>query len=473
MKLRLTALRISIPSLMILVLASCEDEVSPIGGSIVNNEVVINVDSTLFKMKAQSVFSERVDARSTTNQLGRISVPEFGDLSASYVTQLLSAAALNIPDSIGFDRVDSTKLVVSIPRSQIIGDSLAPQQLSVYRLTRSLPSDIKSNFDPAGYYNASDPINSKNYTLSGINLQDSAFTHAKNVTVNVDLPKQWGIDAFKAYRGKDTEIFQWPQKFCKDFPGLYVKSSFGRGAIANIDATKVMIYYHYFVERNVIENDVAVKRQVTVKDSVALFTSAPEVISSTIYSYEPSQILKDYVAAGRNVITTPLGYTVDLIFPASELLDQYWASEHNLSVINNLSMTLPASAVPNSYGLLPPPELLLIKKSEIDSFFAEGKVPDNKSSFRGTYSSAKGRYEFSSMRQYVVSLLDNKGNIDPKDLEFTLIPVNIGTETVTQSDGTKVVYVTSCTPYILRPAMAEIFTDRTGIVFTYTRQLIK
>lgn len=473
MNLRQTSIRLALPALALLSLASCEDDVSPIGGSLVNNEVQINIDSTVFKIPAKCVYADYVDARSVYTQLGRISIDEFGTLQSDYVTQLLAAGGLNVPDSIGVDRVDSTKLVITAPRKNIIGDSLAPQQLTVYRLTKGLPSDIKSSFNPEGYYNASEPINSKNYILSSINLSDSAFLKNKNVTINVTLPTQWGRDAFTAYRSNRTDLFQWPQTFCKEFPGLYVKSSFGRGAIANVSSTKVMVYYHYYALKTVVENDEAVKKQVLVKDSVALFSSAPEVIGSSLFRFKPSDSLKAIAESGRNIITAPLGYTIDITFPAEELLSQYWAAEHNLSVINNLTMTLPAAAVNNSYGLLPPPDLLMIKKSEIDSFFAEGKVPDNLTSFRGTYNSANGRYEFASMRRYIVSLLDLKGSIKPEDLEFTLIPVNIETESVKQNDGSTIIYVTSCTPYLKCPAMAEIFTDRAGIVFTYTRQMIK
>ncbi|MDE6272925.1 MAG: DUF4270 domain-containing protein [Muribaculaceae bacterium] len=473
MNLRQSSIRLALPVMAILTLASCEDEVSPIGGSLVNNEVQIHIDSTVFKIPAKCVYADYVDARSIYTQLGRISIDEYGTLQSDYVTQLLAAGGLNVPDSIGVDRVDSTKLVITVPRKNIIGDSLAPQQLTVYRLTKGLPSDIKSSFNPEGYYNASQPINSKNYILSSINLSDSAFFKNKNVAINVNLPKQWGRDAFNAYRSNNTDIFQWPQAFCKEFPGLYVKSSFGRGAIANVASTKVMIYYHYYAIKTVIENDEAVKKQVVVKDSVALFSSAPEVIGSSLFRFTPSASLKALAEGGHNIITAPLGYTVDITFPANELLGQYWAAEQNLSVINNLTMTLPATAVANSYGLLPPPELLMIKKSEIESFFAEGKIPDDLSSFRGTYNSSKGRYEFSSMRKYIVKLLELNGSLKPEDLEFTLLPVNIETETVTQSDGSKITYVTSCTPYLKNPAMTEIFTDRAGIVFTYTRQLIK
>lgn len=54
-----------------------------------------------------------------------------------------------MPDSA---QVDSMKLVLSVPRGQLTGDSLAPQQLRAFQLSKSLPLDINNTFDPTGYY---------------------------------------------------------------------------------------------------------------------------------------------------------------------------------------------------------------------------------------------------------------------------------------------------------------------------------
>ncbi|MDE6559024.1 MAG: DUF4270 domain-containing protein, partial [Muribaculaceae bacterium] len=280
------------------------------------------------------------------------------------------------------------------------------------------------------------------------------------------------IDAFYAYR-KNPEMFQWPATFCKDFPGLYVTQSFGRGAMANVSSSKVMVYYHYFIERTVVENEVSVKKVVTMKDSVTLFTSAPEVLSSTIFKYTESDYIRSLVSAGKKLVVAPLGYNLEIEFPAQALLDSYNKSDHTLSVINNLTLNIPASPVVNSYGLVPPSNLLLIKKSEKEKFFANGEVPDNKSSFMGTYSSDRGRYEFSSMREYLVNLVTNGGKVTEEDILFELVPVSMQTETVTNSDGSKTTYITSVTPFISTPAMAELFTDRVRIVFTYNQQMGK
>ena len=452
---------------------SCEDEVSPIGGSIASGEVAISVDSLILKINAETVVANNVDARSTTNLIGNLNIPEYGSLSAAYVTQLLSASAMAIPDSIGVDRVDSLKMALQMPRSMTIGDTLAPQQLKIYRLNRQLPSDILSNFNPAGFYDPADVVATRNYTLSAIALGDTAFRTQTVLNINFPLPKNWAVDVFNAYRN-GSDVFEWPQEFNKVFPGLYIEQSFGRGAMANVQATQLLLYYHYYTSKNVVENDVAVTKRITVRDSVCLFASSPEVISSSIIDYKPSDEIRKLVAEGKKIITTPSGYRVRLTFPADEILKKYLASDHDLSVVNNLTFTLPATSIPNSHGIVPPPELLMIKTSEIDDFFANGKVPDNKTSFRGTYSSTKGRYEFTSMRDYIVSMLDKQGKIEPADVDFTLIPVKYTTETVSSSyDGSVTIYVTGCAPYLSAPCMTLIDTDRASIVFTFTSQYIK
>lgn len=471
-------LRHSIPAVAAILLASglfcsCEDEVSPIGGSIANGEVAISVDSLIFKINAETVTADKIDARSTTNLIGNLNIPEYGSLSANYVTQLLSSPSMAIPDSIGVDRVDSLKMALQMPRALTIGDTLAPQQLKIFRLNRQLPSGILSDFNPDGYFDPADVVATRNYTLSAIALGDTAFRKETMLNIDFPLPKSWAVDVFNAYRN-GPEVFGWPQEFNKVFPGLYVESSFGRGAMANVQSTRLFLYYHYYTTKNVVENNVAVAKQITVRDSICLFSSSPEVIGSSILDYKPSAEIQDLVAQGKKIITAPTGYRVRLTFPAEEILKQYWASDHNLSIINNLTFALPATSVSNGFGILPPPDLLMIKTSEIEEFFANGKVPDNKTSFRGSYSSTSGRYEFTSMRDYIISLRDKGHNIDSADTDFTLIPVQYTTETVTSAyDGSVTIYVTGCTPYLSSPRMAVIDTDRATIVFTFTSQYVK
>ena len=264
-------IRLAIPALTSLIsavgISSCQDDVSTIGSSIVNGEVSISVDSLILGIDASTIDALNIDTRSTTTLLGNISATEYGRLSADYVTQLLAASSMAIPDSIGVERVDSMRMVLEIPRNATIGDTLAPQQLKIYRLSKALPTDIKSNFNPQGYYDPDDVVATRNYTLSAIALSDSAFYNNRTLSIAFPLPKEWAVDAFNAYR-KGSPIFDWPQDFNKAYPGIYVRSSFGRGALANVQATRLFLYYHYFITRNIVENEVSVEKRITMKDSV-------------------------------------------------------------------------------------------------------------------------------------------------------------------------------------------------------------
>ena len=116
----------------------------------------------------------------------------------------------------------------------------------------------------------------------------------------------------------------------------------------------------------------------------------------------------------------------------------------------------------------------MVKKSEREAFFNENKIPDGINSFYASYDSEKGNYQFSSMRTYFLNVLESEqsGELDyDEDSEFTLVPVNITTETVTNYNTTTI-YVTKCHPYLTRPTMTDLKMDKAVICFTYSSQRI-
>lgn len=142
-------------------------------------------------------------------------------------------------------------------------------------------------------------------------------------------------------------------------------------------------------------------------------------------------------------------------------------------MINSLSFSIPARKIENPYGIGVPSALLMVRTSDVESFFSEGRVPDNLTSFYSYYSATTGCYDFSSMRQYIVGLrAKGEGNITADDLDFTLVPVNIKIEEAVINNQTTTV-VTSVTPYVSHPAMVELLTDEAKIEFTYSNQIIR
>lgn len=453
---------------------ACEDDVSGIGGSISSSEITIAVDSLSYRLDAKTIAAPTVESRSSFTLLGSIRVPEYGELDCSFVTQFLPTESLQVPDSIKASDIDSVKMTFTVPKAYITGDTLAPQQLKVYSLTRPLPSDISSAFDPTGYFNPSSPLVTKSYTLSGYSFGDSVYTGSKTVQVKAPLPVEMGREVFEAYKS-DPDLFIWPQKFAEKWPGIYVEPSFGKGCIAPVQNTSVYAYFpqtKIMSEKDENGNSVTVYKQVA--DSVCLFSTAPEVLSSVNISYSPSPALEALIDGGSHIMTTPGGYTVAFKFPARDILDEYWEEKYDLGVINNMVFSIPARSVPNSYGLGIPPAILMIKSSEIDSFFSEGRLPDNKSSFTSIYSAETGMYTFGMMRQYIVNLREKgKDNITDEDVDFTLVPVTVSTEDYTDPNTGKIITaVTSVTPYIIMPTMVELDTDNARVVFTFSSQTL-
>lgn len=453
---------------------ACEDNVSEIGDSISNTEVSIRIDSLTFKLDAVSIDAPLLASRTGYSLLGSIKVPEYGNLECSYVTQFLPAETLNIPDTITSADVDSVKMFLTIPKNYVTGDTLAPQQLKIYSLTKELPNDINSGFNPADYYDASSPIAVKNYTLSGFTFNDSTFSGVSTIELKANLPVELGRKVFDAY-ASNPDIFIWPQEFAKYWPGVYVAPTFGKGCLAPVQKTTIFAYFPQTKavrEEDEEGNDII--KEVQVADSVCLFTTAPEVISNVNISYAPSDILIDMVTDGKSIITTPGGYAVKFKFPAKEILKDFWNQESHLGVINNMTFSIPAKAISNSYGIGIPPSLLMIKASELETFFAEGKLPDNKTSFTSVYSTDKASYSFNTMRQYIVDLIaKGEYGISDDDLELILVPVTVTTEEYTDgSTGQLVTSVTSVTPYIIMPTMVDLDTENALVVFTYSNQML-
>lgn len=455
----------------VLAFSACDDNISQIGGSLVDGELNITVDSTEYDLMATTYFSDRFDARSASHLIGNIQTDDYGTLACAFVAQLMPAARLNIPDSIPADRVDSIQIILSVKRGELTGDSLAPQRLRIYPLDRQLPADITNSFNPDGYYNPQNPLGSATYTLSTIGTPDSAKIKSKDIRIRAELPRQWGIDIINAYRSGST-VFEWPSTFASRFPGVYVEPVFGNGCIANVSKLIFQIYYHRLAEVTSVVDDQTVTKQQHFRDSVAVFATAPEVLCSNIISYTASPSLKAMVEQGRSIMTTPGGYLTRIKFPTRELVKKFDESKHNMSSIGNLSFTLPASPVRNSLGITAAPNLLLVKTSELDEFFANNSLPDSNTSFWASYDSASGCYRFSSMRNYILKILE-QGNVTDEDCDFTLVPVNLTTETnKNEYTGQTTVYVVSCTPYLAKPTMTQLETGRAMICFTFSSQKI-
>lgn len=450
---------------------SCEEDTN-IGTSISKGEVTIEVDS-LFSVTGESVRADIFDSRSSTLLLGRLAAEDYGTLECSFASQLMPAASLSIPDSIPLEDVSGMSLKFTYKKAEVTGDSLAPQQLAVYRLLKELPSDINNMTDLSGYYNSSSLLGTKSYTASTLGMS-TALQNKATGTINIPLSPEFAREVVKEYR-TNPATFATPSAFAKKFAGIYVGQTFGRGLVVNMTSTEFTTYYNYHREVTVVKDGVAVKVDSLITDSATLFSISPEVLSANLMRMSPAQSVADRVSSKECILQGPGGYNVKVHFPARQIIERYYKEDFNLSVVNSLTYEVPVRNVANDYGITRPPYLLMIKTSRLPEFFLKNQLPqeDDTDCFYAAYNSQTDSYRFTSLRPYIVELMANGGKVEDADEDFTLVPVTITTEDVGSVTRTSKVMVTACDLYIARPVLCRLDIPGSKVKLTYSRQFMK
>ena len=234
--------------LMVAGLVSCTDE--NIGPSITDTRSTIYEDSS-FTITGTTVANTRLQARTSTQLVGKLHNPGYGTLTSDVVCQLMPS---NTIDTAGVLSIDSCRLTLCITTSNssaFTGDSLAPMRMNVYALNKQLPTPIYSDFDPTGYYSPGDLLGSTVYSPKSAELQSSysssTYTTYYWKEVHVKLPQSFAQSMYDLYKS-NREAFSDPDKFAAHYPGLYITNSYGNGRVMNYYATDIDVYYHQHVQ---------------------------------------------------------------------------------------------------------------------------------------------------------------------------------------------------------------------------------
>lgn len=155
-----------------------------------------------------------------------------------------------------------------------------------------------------------------------------------------------------------------------------------------------------------------------------------------------------------------------------EIVEKYRNTAGDIAMLNALNFEIPVEEIANDYGITPPPYLLFVKTSQKEKFFADNKIDDGVNSFYASYNSSTRKYVFSGMRTYIEDLL-KKSEIADEDVDFTITPVNLITETTQGSyAGAATTVVTGIVPYITNPVMARLLLDQAKIKLTFSKQVV-
>lgn len=403
--------------LLLLILSfatSCDDSITELGTTIQPSSDNITVGMDTLILSSKTVRFDSIFGKTSNPVLGEYQDPVYGIIRSDYLGELY------IPEGSTFPKnavIDSVKL--GIFYNTWVGDSISPMEVSVYELTKTLPSaSYYTNFDPKNYYNRNSFLGKSMFTAANLEVPASArkvsrYYHRVFVTLSDELGNRFLEESKK---GKESRLLN-AYKLRTFFHGLYINTSFGSGTVIKTDYTLLNFHYHYLVEKGNYNR---------TKDSTYVATMqlsfSPEVTQINHIENKNAQLLAENAA--NTFVKSPAGVYTEITFPFSKIEEKLSARALNLA---SFSVNAVPSQSDMKFTLKPPPYLLLLNKDSLSGFFSKRKMFDKVTSFHAKLDTTNYVYNFgdiSAMVNHYKKVKRNNGVVP--DLTYVLVPVNIG-----------------------------------------------
>lgn len=414
MKIKLFILGLSLGAA---ILGGCNDDLNLVGPSIQPDEDRFTVQTDSFQLQASTIQMDSVYAKTTYGLLGEIYDPLYGNLKSDYICQFYCPEDFKFRQKPADGKIDSmdVQLTYMYRTSSWIGDSLTPMRAQIYKVTKPLTRDYYTNINPSDYCNLQTTLGIQTYTAYDSSVPDSV-RFATDLNGNrtytpkivMQLPKELG-QQFYDETINNPGTFSNQESFNQFFPGLYVTNTFGTGNILFIGDTNFNIYYKYTVKGSAGQ-DSLVKTQ-------ERFTVTKEVIQLNRFkNTDMSHLL--IPNENYTYMKSPAGVCTRLVLPATDI-----SKAVEGRTINDMPFTM--KALPQEewqYALTPPPYLLLLPEDSVKTFFENGQIENNQTSFLSNeYMPNTRTYSFTNIANILKNQLENAPG---KDLTLVAIPVN-------------------------------------------------
>lgn len=443
---------------------SCDDDMNLVGSTIQppGDKTYTYIDS--FQLKAKTVFIDSLYAKTTQALLGEYVDPLFGRMKAGYMCQFYCQDNFRFRyEPIG-GRIDSIDFKLAYEYGWV-GDSLAPMQAEVYRITNPLTDDYYvTNLDPAKYCDMSVLMGRKTYTAYDQTVPDSIRNQTDSngnkifvPNVTVVLPWDFGQQLYEA-TVRTPDNFTNQQAFNNYFPGFYITTK-GSGNLLRVSASAMYIYYKY--ETTVEASDGS--DSTVVRSTAETFNVTPEVIQlSHVENTDMDELLKPNDRL--SYLKTPAGVYTQITFPIRAIKEAI-GTERTIT-----SMPFSLSFLPQDdwdYALTPPNYVLLLPKDSLQAFFEEGRLANSKTSFLSAnyIQTVSNGYQTSYVNTYmynfdnIAAFLQNQLETAPdKDIDMLIVPVSPVTKQVSNSYYGSQTVVVRLNNYF-QPSGVKLVTD--------------
>lgn len=516
-----------LPLLFIAALFSCNDDSSSIGFSIDTTYVSINVDTIDVDTAKVSVSPvEALPNRTIIQMLGRMTIPGFGEVNADYLSQFYPVAEFDTT-LVKPHMIDSVGLEITFQYNSFLGDSLAPMQLTAYKLNRLLrqPENVRdpiySNINPADYYAEDDKLGSIFYVPSTQSypdslLDDDGYRALKLVFGNTPEEKRaLALEYYDLYN--EHNGYLTTETMNAFFPGVYVTNTFGRGNMLYIISTAVVVYHRTYAYDSA-------GALATINDSTDVLYEENATTTFLMTSYEaptinhieaiPAAEVEALRDAGASIIQAPQMYDGRISLPVDTIISRFNSARSlhttdTVGVLNTVTLTIPLKPQPTTLkqlGINPPPYLLLMRESgnvatsgkvipmNKELFFADRLMNDNTNYFYAEYDSTAHAYTFTGLENYIVNIFRNDPNdileadgalkAEPDndyDSDMILVPISVVSSSNSTSSSSSYYYYMyysssssvdeSIVPYLGSLSYAEIDKERINLQVIYSTKV--
>lgn len=429
--------------------SGCNDELSQVGPSIQPGGDRSFVYADTFQVEASTIKLDSVYARTVNGLLGQIYDPLYGNLKTDYICQFYCPEDYKFAHEPIDGKVDSMAFFIMYNNGGYVGDSLAPMQAKIYKVTKPLDRNYYTNMDPAEYCDLQTLIGEKTYTAYDLSISDSIrkitdtsdpnyYTPNVRIRINTDVAQSFYDETIN-----NPNSFHNQEAFNNFFPGFYVTTGFGTGNILEVAQSSFFIYYKY-MSKTSAGND-------TIIHTREQFNVTKEVIQmNQVENGNIEQLLQpnDEYA----YIKSPAGVCTKVIVPTSVISEKIEGR-----IINGLNFSV--KAMPQEewlYAFEAPEYVLLLPEDSVQSFFLNNKIEDSVTAYLASYTSSSKTYSFGNISNLLKKHVESKPN---EDLRLLIIPVARGTQNSNNYYGESKPVTTSITNY-MKPAGVRLKKDK-------------
>jgi len=404
---------------------ACDDTIGRVGLGIQPEEDRISVFDTTVFVEARTIEVDSVYAKTNNGFLGELYDPSYGNIKSSYICQYYPSVGFYKLDSIVDNKIDSVKLTISY--YSFHGDSLAPMEVSVYPVVKSLDNHYYSNAKPKDYCDLNNPLAKYGYTARNYTVSDSLLNVAGYYHISFQLPAKIGQDYLDKVLNNELKT---TEEFLNFFPGTYITNTFGTGSMLAVFMTDIKLYYTY----ETMLKDVSGNDSLVTRPSYAAWSATKEIIQINAFENKnPDFLCEDN--PDKTYIKSPAGVFTELTIPIKEIVkgigakkfssvklslkaypQDEWTYAFRFPGMTNSPVSLSDGTGTSGYSA----KLLLIEPDSVTNFFEMKKVADRQTSYTTQFEPSTYTYDFNNIANVVQNAIDKSPD---KDLKLWLIPV--------------------------------------------------